>query len=92
MKKLILATTLALGFTSMSQAQITFAPEGGLNVSNYSLKAGSLSLNTKARAGVRLGVVVDIPLSSNFHLQPGLMCPTGKTQFFFRWNLSVRYL
>ena len=73
MKKLIL--TIAIGITvAQTQAQISIAPEVGVNLSNASVTTnvlGSNSLDTKMKLGIKAGAVVDIPIVGGLFVQPG---------------------
>ncbi len=72
MKKIILSL-LAVGMlSSAANAQIVFAPELGLNLANLAVKTGGASLSTSMKAGLGIGANVEIGLTDNLFLQPGL--------------------
>jgi len=67
MKKMML--TLAAGMAiSYAQAQISIAPEAGLNLANASVSGGGTSM----RPGLKAGAVVEIPVVKGFFIQPGI--------------------
>jgi hypothetical protein len=73
MKKLIL--TIAVGITvAQAQAQISIAPEVGVNLSNASVSTnifGNNAIDTKMKPGLKAGAVVDIPIVGGLFVQPG---------------------
>jgi len=73
MKKLIL--TIAVGITAAQvQAQISIAPEAGVNLSNASVSTnifGNNPIDTKMKLGLKAGAVVDIPVVGGLFVQPG---------------------
>lgn len=73
MKKLSLATLVIL-FALSVNAQVQFGLKAGLNFPNWSVKeSGSTAPDTKIGFGFHLGGIVDIPVSSNFSIQPGAL-------------------
>ncbi len=73
MKKLIL--TIAIGITVVqAQAQLSIAPEVGVNLSNASVTSnifGSNDVSTKMKPGLKAGAVLDIPIIGGLFVQPG---------------------
>jgi hypothetical protein len=69
MKKIFLSLlTVAIAATE-ANAQIAIAPELGLNMANLAFKPSG---STSMKAGAALGAIVDIGLTDNLFLQPGL--------------------
>ncbi|MCW3120733.1 MAG: hypothetical protein JWQ38_225 [Flavipsychrobacter sp.] len=85
MKKFVLSCLCAMALVNTANAQVTFGPIAGLNVSNYTitgtnialgspaLGTASFTLNTTTKIGGRFGAVVNIPLNEHFYLQPGVL-------------------
>lgn len=73
MKKIIL--TVATAFIAQNIfAQITIAPEAGINLSNISIKdENGNKEDFSSKPGLRAGVYVNIPVASGFFIQPGLL-------------------
>lgn len=74
MKKVIIAIGALLSFTTMKaqEDKVRFGAKGGLNFSNTVINASeSSSLNVKI--DIHLGVLVEIPFSDKFAVQPELM-------------------
>jgi len=81
MKKLVLSTFLTIFFAS-ANAQLSIAPEAGLNFANMRvgretnlLKGGVI--HTTMRAGIAVGVIADCRIIRNFSLQPGVFYLTN---------------
>ena len=73
MKKIIiLAAGLAI-FSSPAIAQISFAPEVGLNLANMHWKVNDVKLDDGIKLGAKAGVNVNIPVGDDhWMVQPGL--------------------
>lgn len=73
MKKLILSATAAMTMYA-AQAQITIAPEAGLNLANASISTNSPigDPGTSMIAGLKAGAVAEIPVVAGFFVQPGV--------------------
>jgi len=78
MKKLILIAALSLFIMNNSQAQgVTFAPEIGINLSSQTLKMNGTTLGeTIMKPGFKIGGVANIPVASEFYIQPGIFFTT----------------
>ena len=72
MKKLVLSLLSVAAIATTASAQLAIAPELGLNMSNMSLKAAGATIDSKMKAGLAVGAVVDFGLSDNLYIQPGL--------------------
>jgi hypothetical protein len=72
MKKTILSVLFCTAAMAEASAQITIAPELGLNMANMSVKSLGVGTNNTTRPGFEVGGVVDIPFNPNLSLQPGL--------------------
>jgi len=76
MKKMMILLAGAFTISSAAQAQISIAPELGLNLANMHGKQTYAGQEYKSDGGIKLGVKaganVNIPLSTRFVLQPGL--------------------
>lgn len=75
MKKLILTIAVSIAAAQV-QAQISIAPEVGVNLANASVNqespfGGTLSPSTKMKVGIKAGAFVDIPVAGGFFIQPG---------------------
>ena len=84
MKKITLLLSAMAVMAASVHAQVNFAPELGLNLSNYSFKEGSFSINSGMRAGLRVGGMTDIRLTDNLYLQPGLLYVMNG----FKWSFD----
>ena len=76
MKKVILSAIVLGGIAMNANAQITIAPEVGVNLANMTSKyespiGGETSLDTKMKLGLKAGAVVTIPVAKGFFIQPG---------------------
>ncbi|WP_162903298.1 porin family protein [Taibaiella koreensis] len=71
MKKLMLTLAAAVAL-SQAHAQITIAPEAGLNLANASISSPVGSPGTSMRPGLKAGAVVEIPVIKGFFIQPGI--------------------
>jgi hypothetical protein len=58
-------------------AQISIAPEVGLNVSNYIVKEKGKHVNTSVKLGGRIGITAEKQLTNNLYLQPSLLYVTN---------------
>lgn len=52
--------------------EVRFAPEWGLNLSNYTFSYNNASVNTTARLSVKLGLTMDAQISGGLYFEPGL--------------------
>jgi len=74
MKKLmIIAAASFLGFQT-AQAQVSFSPEVGLNLSKY--VGEDANDDNSFKTGFKVGANVNIPVASNFYVAPGLFYTT----------------
>lgn len=71
MKKTFLLVATALSVT-VASAQISIAPELGLNLANWQRKIGDEKPNGGLKLGVKAGANVNIPIGNNLAVQPGL--------------------
>ncbi|MCW3120734.1 MAG: hypothetical protein JWQ38_226 [Flavipsychrobacter sp.] len=72
MKKQLLTALSIIALSGAAQAQVSFAPELGLNISQYRMSYAGISPSLDARFGLRLGGVADIGFNDNWSVQPGL--------------------
>ena len=72
---LALATT-ALSLASKAQDKTTFGVRAGVNFANQTIELGSTDFDTKLKTGFNIGVNAEIPVASEFYLQPGLLFST----------------
>ena len=72
MKKLILSLAIVALAVTTTNAQVTFGVKAGLNLATWTgSDASSTNFPGKAmKAGLNVGGVVNIPVSSNFSVQP----------------------
>jgi hypothetical protein len=70
MKKIFAILALSTGVIYNTNAQVRFAPEAGvnLNMGKYDPNPGS----SKMTVGLKVGVAVDLAISNNFSIQPGV--------------------
>jgi len=73
--KILLVITLVLSAT-YTQAQTRFGIKGGLNFSTVALSGGTGTITPDSKTGFNLGVISEIPLATDFYLQPGLLFST----------------
>src|SRR5690606_34654733 len=82
-KNLLMSALLLASATGFSQVKI--APEIGLNMYNqkakYSMGSTSIESNSDFQPGARVGVIVDIPVTENFIVQPGLFYNLNRTKY-----------
>ncbi len=72
MKKIFLLATI-VAFCSQAQSQnARFGFTAGLSIANMHSKVDGESDNGKSKTGILAGVLVDVPISSQFSFQPGL--------------------
>ena len=72
MKKILLTFVLC-GLVGVAFAQTNFGVTAGLNVSNETVKAGSLTLTPDWKAGFQAGVFMDYALTPQISLIPELL-------------------
>lgn len=79
MKKIMILTASALIFgAATSQAQITIAPEAGINLANWHerdkdpITGKTDKEDGDLKIGVKVGANVNIPIGDHFAIQPGL--------------------
>lgn len=92
MKKIILASCIAALIAGTAKAQISFGPELGVNLTNVKAKILGGSLNGTTKAGLKLGIIADVPLGSNLYLQPGLLFANKGAKFEDDSKISINYL
>ena len=67
----------ALTFTSKAQDKTTFGIRAGVNFTNINGEnADGKDLNNDLKAGFNIGVNAEIPVATDFYLQPGLLFST----------------
>jgi hypothetical protein len=69
MKKITLLLAAVVGAITVSTAQIRIAPEVGATLNKMKMDPDP---GTSFKVGGRVGGIVDIPLSKNLYLQPGI--------------------
>ncbi len=72
MKKIIFATIAALLSAGFASAQVGIAPELGLNLASLTGKGGGNSMSSGMLVGARIGGMVELGLTKNIYLRPGL--------------------
>jgi hypothetical protein len=72
MKKIVLSLLSVTVIATAANAQLAIAPELGLNLSNITGKSGGVSSDTKMKAGLSVGAVIDLNLTDNISFQPGV--------------------
>jgi hypothetical protein len=77
MKKLLILAACTTMLTTAAEAQLTFAPEIGLNLANMrgkdtGLSGGLETMKNKLKLGVKAGVNLNIPVGDRVVIQPGL--------------------
>ena len=73
MKKLffITLTSMLLHFTILGQTP-RFGFTAGTSIANYNFKYASTNISGDPKTGFTAGLLVDIPVSTNFSIQPAL--------------------
>ena len=72
--KFFLTLAVALTVASVSQAQTTFGIRGGVNLFNLNgEQPGGGDLDNKLKVGFNAGVNAEIPVGTDFYLQPGVL-------------------
>ena len=73
MRKIILSAAVAISFFQ-AQAQISVAPEVGLNLANMKSEINGQQnpFDLKMKPGLKAGAVVHIPVAKGFFVQPGI--------------------
>src|ERR1044072_7239482 len=67
----------ALSLTSKAQDKTTFGVRAGVNFQNLTVNLGDDDdLETKLKPGFNIGVNAEIPVATDFYLQPGLLFTT----------------
>ena len=72
MKKLLLSIAAVATMATVSNAQVRFGGEVGLNMSNESMSPAPSPSPTMA-IGARVGVIMDYAINDKFSIQPGVM-------------------
>jgi len=71
MKSITIVMTLMILLTAFSlSAQTTIGFTAGASFANVTVKSGLVSASPKLKTGLTAGIMVDAPLSANFHFQP----------------------
>ena len=72
-KKVFLVVNVAILSMAFVQAQVNFGVRAGLNMSNMKTSVLGLSLDTKMKPGIQLGVVGELSLLDIIAIQPGII-------------------
>ncbi len=72
MKTMILSCLAVAMLATGAKAQMAIGPEGGVNISNYTGFSGGQYLNTTIQTGLRIGGVIQDPISHSFYIERGL--------------------
>src|ERR1700761_7306612 len=77
MKKILLFSIALISVATASKAQISVAPEAGLNMATMAMKVtdlagGRFTYKTSMKPGVIAGAMVDIHVTKGIYFQPGL--------------------
>jgi hypothetical protein len=94
--RIVIVTALALLVTTASFAQnnISFGVRAGVNFQNLTGKDGSGDkYSNKLIPGFNLGGNVEIPIATDFYLQPGLLFTTkgAKSKDVVNWKETISY-
>jgi len=73
--KILVVITLVLSAT-YTQAQTRFGIKGGLNFSTIAISGSGTTTTPDSKIGFNLGAISEIPLATDFYLQPGLLFST----------------
>lgn len=91
MKKAFLLALGLGGYLYHANAQVTIAPEIGLNAANvnYDMSFGgaTVSPKTKILPGLRAGVNFQLPITSSFYIEPGVFYTMRGTNYTYVNNL-----
>ena len=73
MKKLLFVFCLFLATMFVANAQSSrFGFSAGTSIANYKFKYADVTINGDSKVGITAGMLVDIPVGSNFIIQPAL--------------------
>lgn len=73
MKKILLITVILILSSATVMAQSPkFGLNAGISLANMNYKAGDEKENADSHIGLNIGFVIDLPIGSNFSIQPGL--------------------
>jgi len=78
--KILVVITLVLSAT-YTQAQTRFGIKGGLNFSTIAISGSGATVTPDSKTGFNLGVISEIPLATDFYLQPGFLFSTKGFKF-----------
>ena len=68
----LLMTSMILFTSFASQAQTSIGITAGASFSNVKVKAMNINASPDTKTGITAGLMLDAPLSKNFHFQPAL--------------------
>lgn len=95
MKLLTFTTAMTvLAFAAQAQNKTTFGVRAGLNVQNLTWDnlAGE-TVDTKLKAGFHIGVNAEIPVGTEFYVQPGVLFSTkGAKEDFSDAKINLSYI
>ena len=66
----------ALSLTSKAQDKTTFGVRAGVNFTNLNGEIGNQDLDWDIKTGFNIGVNAEVPVATDFYLQPGLLFST----------------
>ncbi|MBX9448563.1 MAG: PorT family protein [Taibaiella sp.] len=97
MKKVLFIITAALIGNQAAQAQMSIAPEVGLNMSKFI--GDDVYDDAKFKTGFKVGANVNFPVANNFYIAPGLFYSTKGVKYeettlgiTGKYNVNVGYL
>lgn len=97
-KAFVLVLALAMVFSSISKAQVSFGIRAGINLQNLDSKwPNGDDMKFDLKTGFHVGATAEIHIASEFYIQPGLLFGTkgAKLQNIFNANeikISVSYI
>ncbi|RYY54808.1 MAG: PorT family protein [Chitinophagaceae bacterium] len=91
--KFFLTLAIALTVATVSQAQTTFGIRGGVNMFNLNGdNADGSDLDNKLKVGFNAGFNAEIPVGTDFYLQPGVLFSQKGAKFGDDGKLNLSYV
>lgn len=98
MKSKVLVLAFAMGFSSISKAQVSYGVRAGLNLQNFDSKwPNGDDMKYYLKTGFHVGANAEIHIASDFYIQPGVLFSTKGARSKNRFNaketkISISYI
>ncbi|MTK53940.1 porin family protein [Paludibacter sp.] len=76
----ILTVVMCLASFVAINAQVRIGPKVGMNISNMTLSSSGINMSMSTLVGFQVGVVAEIPVATDFVIQPGLLYSSKGTK------------